>query len=765
MTKKEEQPAAQSDAGVMTEEDWDPETLTMLRQCFVDEANDHLDAISSALLKLQGAKDPSDFEEMLRKAHTLKGSASTVGLVSISQAAHQLEDLLIDLRDRRSPIDHQQLELLLEATDLLRTMADSAKVADAKAEQIETFGQLLRQVQQPRTPRQHTAPPEAVQAKEKPSSERRRRRDRRQEDVLRVRVDVSRLDNLMDALGELVIQRTRIDQRLAELKDLARQVALSRRDLHDALADSGDLDGGPALTRIREVDLEVADAAVNLERATDTLVEDTEALRRTTRTIQEHLTQLRMIPLSWLHARLQRPVREAARGQGKLIELVTEQESTEMDRSVIEQIIDPLIHLVRNAVAHGIEHPDERLALGKPSVGHIWLRARHHGDQVTIEVEDDGAGIDPQQLRDTLRRQGDLSGPELEALSDEQVMRSIFISGFSTRARSDQLAGRGVGLDVVHQNIAAMGGDIQISSSPGQGTRFTIQIPIAAAIVQALLFKVGEPVYGIPVAYVVETLVVEPSALVMDDDRSTLRWRDAEIPVLFLHRFLGGDPPLPLLRANDATLPPARLPLIILQSGQHIFGVTCTRIVGPREIVLKPVGPLLSRFPIFSGATISGSSKVQFILDMATFARIATDQHPSDSLPVRTLCQPRILLVDDSRAVRTAVGNLLRSHGFSVDTAADGWQAWEQLQLLQYQLLLTDLEMPELHGLHLITKCRKSPELSAMPIVVLTSRTSGIKRKQALERGANDVVAKPITRRIIMQQIEPFLRKSRKSEK
>lgn len=766
------------------EEDWDPETAATLRNLFVEEAQEHLETITSALLSIGESDDEhAPIKEMLRKAHTLKGSASTVGLPRIARAAHLLEELLVEIREERITIDHRRLDLLMGAIDLLRTMTESAKEGDAGEEPVEAFAEMLRRIRSAAAERAAPTPPLVMPAKPpalpleagdrwsayKPRrgpEERQERRlgiGRRFDDTRRVRVDVSRLDNLMNAVGELVIQRTRIEQRVEELKGLARDLSLSRRDLHDSL-DDVEGNGHPWLGRIREVDVEVADAVANLERATDTLMEDSETLRRTTHSLQLYLNQIRMMPIRWLHARLQRPVREAAASQGKLIELVTEEETTEMDRSVVEQITDPLIHLVRNAVAHGIESPQQRLEAGKSATGHIWVRARHQGDLVFVDVEDDGAGIDPERLRQTLREQSELSEQRIAGMTHEELSSSIFASGFSTRAQADQLAGRGMGLDVVHRDISVMGGTISVASRPGKGTRFTIQMPISTGIAEAVLFKVGEPVYAIPVAYTVETVFAEPSDLAQVDEGSCcqLRHRGEWIPTLFLHRILGGDPPLPLQRTRDPGVSQARQPIIVLQFGDLRFGVTCTRVVGPREIVLKRLGPLLAQIPLFAAATISGSSKVQFVLDISVLARLARSGPAGvepDADPDDDQSRTRILLVDDSRSVRAALGQILRAAGFSVDVAADGWEAWERLQLRAYALLLTDLEMPRLHGYELIAKCRRSPALKEMPILVLTSRTAQRNRKVALERGADGFLAKPINRRIVLRQIEDLLQK------
>jgi chemosensory pili system protein ChpA (sensor histidine kinase/response regulator) len=272
------------------------------------------------------------------------------------------------------------------------------------------------------------------------------------------------------------------------------------------------------------------------------------------------------------------------------------------------------------------------------------------------------------------------------------------------------------------------------------------------------------------VAYVVETIFVEPSELREEEGgRCLLQHREEWIPVVYLHQILGGDPPLPLQRTRDPSVSQARQPIIVIQFGDVRFGVTCTRVVGPRVIVLKQLGPLLSRHPLFAAATISGSAKVQFVLEVGALAQIAVESlhgarragsQPGVPAPVRRADEPRVLVVDDSRSIRAALEHILRNAGYAVDVAADGWEAWERLQLRGYDLLLTDLEMPRLHGYELIAKCRKTQALAQMPILVLTSRTAEQNRLVSLEHGADGFLSKPINRRLVLQQLEEVMERA-----
>jgi chemotaxis protein histidine kinase CheA len=761
--------AAEAEAAPF-EEDWDAETAKMLRSLFGEEARDHLEVMSEVLAR-PGTLGGSDLQELLRRAHTLKGSASTVGLRRLGEAAHRLEEVLVEVRDGRVEVDQGLLGRLLDATDVLWSMVDDLDVSDGGAGLLERFTRALRDTA-PAAERGGllsrrevmAAPAEGAEpGTEQRQSDRRIGMDRREAES-RVRVGLDQLDRMTDLVGELVIARTRVERRVEDLRSLSRDLSLSRQAFRGALAEldlRGDTAAGP---RLGEVEVEVADGVSSLERATGALIEDSEALRRTTHDLQEVLSRVRMMPVRWLHARLQRPLRGMAREEGKRVQLVVDDESSDVDRSVAEQLSDSLLQLLRNAVAHGIEPPAERTAAGKPEVGRIRITARHEGDSVVVEVEDDGRGIDPRRLRDTLRSKAWLDPATVDRLTDEEALEHIFAPGFSTRLQADELAGRGVGLDIVRRTIVGLGGDIGVRSEPGRGARFTIRMPTTTAIAQALLFKVGDQVYAIPVAHVVETVYVEGAEVRQDRGRLEVLTRDRWLPLLDLEHLLGAGGVPPLGQGEAASR--AQRPVLILESRTVRFGARCTRVIGPREIVLKRLGDLLGGLPLFAGATISGSSKVQFVLDaeflsglalLGVAALPAPWAEPTGPSPSQRCDRRRILLADDSRTVREAVGHILRAEGYAVEVAADGWEAWERLQLETYDLLLTDLEMPRLRGQDLIVRCRESSGLATLPIVVLTSRTAERNRGAALAQGANAFVCKPINRKLVLQALRSLL--------
>lgn len=583
------------------------------------------------------------------------------------------------------------------------------------------------------------------------------------EEVAQIRVGVGSFERLINIVGQLVIDRTRIERRVEQLRALTRDLQLSRRVLRGAIEDLHDTEQQSAVSRLAEIDLEIADTAIGLERALTALGEDTEAVRRTVRGLERSLTRMRMMPIRWLYARLQRPLEDLGRSEGKKLQLVTEGEATEIDRTIVEKITDPLIHLIRNAVAHGIEQPEERRRAGKPEVGTIRVSARHLGDMLTLEVGDDGAGIDTDRLRAEAQAQGwRIAAAEHSSDGAEVIQDIIFSSGFSTRKQVDTLAGRGVGLDVVRRSIAALGGDIRVTSKAGRGTTFSVQLPLTSAVSQSLLFEIRDEIYGVPVAHVVGVANVGHEALQADADGFlTVETRYGRLPVLDWGNVVGGGAE----RSAPAEGGAARRLFLVLSSGNMRFALGCKRLVGPRQVVVKKLGRALSPISLFSGATVSGSGKVQLLLDVAVLADLVRQGYRQRTGLHPRVGRKRVLVADDSRAVREALAIVLRGAGFSVDLVVDGWDAAQRLTEFSYDALVTDLEMPRLDGYDLIRRIRARAEYRELPIVVVTSRTSSDNRSRARSAGANAFIAKPINRRNVLECLEDLLEKNAKPVK
>ena len=744
----------------MSDVDFDDDELAMLRQLFRSEAHDALEVVTSRILS-SGSERPGAeaIAEMMRVTHTIKGSAGTVGLTAMVDLAHRLESAFAVVGSDPSVWTPSSADLIVEVTDGLRGYVDQLIAQPAGAEH--TAALLRTQIAnltntEPAPPDRPSFPryspsesmeiPTIVTAGEpdplddlQPTPIAMSRTHTPPTGVLAVpagearhlRVEPERIDNLMSSAGELLFDRTRIERRVQLLRTLARDLARTRQNLRDAIGPSGPTNRG-----LVEAEAELAGQAALLSQTTAALLDEIEALRRTIGELQRGLTRIRMDTARNLFLHAARTLRSLRRATGIVVELRTLGEDTEFDKAVAEQLVDPITQLLRNAVAHGIEPPDERDARGKPPTATITIRARQDGNLLVIELSDDGRGVDIAALRERLIETNRWSTARAQLATEADVLDALG-TGVSVRGDADELAGRGIGLDVVRQTVARLGGEVKVSSVPGRGTTFSLRLPLSTSLAQAMLFKVGGQVYAIPAVHVVDTTLVEPGA-------TTTIVRHEQLPVLRLESLLGHGV------TNE------RRPGVVVSFAGKGFVGTVDKIVGPREIIIKPLGPLLAPLTLYAAATISGSGKVQLILDPAQLVRRAHPDAPealaeSGSTPM--VLAGRALVVDDSRAIREAMTSMLGREGWIVDVAEDGGRALQMTRQLRYDLVVTDLEMPELDGFELIGQLRTDDRFKTTPIVIITSRASPAHRRRAKELGVRALVAKPITRRKLLEAL------------
>jgi chemotaxis protein histidine kinase CheA len=716
-----------------------PDEQQLLRGFFREEAREHLEAADECLRDLErGEPHPESAEapvaRLLRALHTLKGAAGTVGLPLVTQATHLVEDGVARARTKQGTIPPAALTRLQAGLRSLRALVElhpnAPEGAARLAELVGQLGPARRRAPRPLRggwPDDGALDPRPLTGTLAPEPR-------------LLRVDAAEVDQLLHALGELVLDRTRIERRALELRALADELRRARNATRSLGTDVRL--ARPALAaRVGDVEIGIAEAIRRLDGAALGLSEEAASMRASATAMQRTLQQVRVVPLRWLFQRAERLVAEAARGEGKQVELVTRGEAIELDRSAVEQLADPLLQLVRNAIAHGIEPPADRAAAGKPLAGRVELSARQRGELVTIDVSDDGRGIDPAVVRERLVATRRLDPAHARALDDQRAIAAIFQSGFTTRATADPLAGRGVGLDVVRERVTRLGGDVVVSSRIGVGTCFTVRLPLTTAIMQALLFKIGGQVYALPAAHVVDTKSVVTTT------GPSIRLGPDELPLLDLHAELGAARP-----AQPTST------FVVLTFDERRFAVTCDKVIGPRQIVVKSIGPLLRPLPLYAGATISGAAKVQLLLDLSALAaRALTAPGFPRSRASATHQLGRILVVDDSRSVREALSMLLSGAGYRVDAASDGWEAWETLQDGHYDLVLTDLEMPRLSGYDLIAKVRADADLRALPILVVSSQSGATSRERAHAAGAAQLIPKPIDGAVLLAAITAAL--------
>ncbi len=606
-----------------------------------------------------------------------------------------------------------------------------------------------------------------------------------------IRVNIERLDNLMNLVGEMVVNRNKLTRQVDLIKSLRDELAFSQnRLLHEIrnfeekyeytlnfqtpapgvperpVDQSGDFfelefdryDDFNLLSRkLTEITNDTNEIMVELSGFFDSFELDTARISSITSNLQDEITQARMVEMDRLFQLFQRPVRDLAQSENKRINMVVTGGDTKIDKTIFEIISDPLMHMVRNAISHGLETAEERARLGKDGTGALLLSARHDGGSIVLQIEDDGRGMDPEQLRRAAVEKGFLTATEAKTLSDTDCLNLIFRPGFSTASSVGKVSGRGVGLDVVTNQLAKINGRIEIKTEKNVGTRFTIKLPLTLAIAQALIVKVKDQEVAVPMNLVEETTRFSEKDIQRAAGEEMVNLRGTLMRLLRVNTLLGAGK-LPR-REEDH-----RYPTLVLVLAEKRLALMVEDILGREEIVVKSLGDYLKDVRMFSGATISGEGDVRLILNVAHLFGEETVSAKTSYIGGRETVsadvakrKPHVLVVDDSISIRKYVQRFLDRSGYEVDTATDGMNALDVLGKAKYDAVITDLEMPVMHGYDLIAEMKRNPVFSTIPIIVLTSRAGEKHRQKAIDMGAQDYLVKPFEEQEMIDALKRLL--------
>src|SRR5690242_4947341 len=634
----------------------DPEVLSY----FAPEAQEYLESLEAQLLRLEKEpQNPDLINQLFRTAHTLKGSAYTVGFQSIGDLTHYIEDFMGAVREGRVKVQPGHTDVLLRSVDVVRLlMRRDPTLMGTVRQRFAAAMKGLKQLEQVSTavepvakaaPVQPASEPAVVEEKPQPEVEQTKARETGNEDREVIRVSRDRLERLLNLVGELVIGRGRLEQRLSVLEQLSQQVLACKVRLTDSvrsfeekhtftlptstggtadhaktgsaasafqgLSDFGSLefdkydDFNILARRISEVTADISESMTQLSSSIRRSHEDMSQLQQLTLGMRDEIARARMVPIGTPFTRFRRATREMARATGKEVTLVTSGEHTEVDTGVVERLVDPLVHLVRNAVYHGIEPAAMRVSKGKPAAGTIYLHASHRGNAVLIEVEDDGAGLDIDKIRAKALERGLVRSDVAKNMPEAEAIKFIFLPGFSTAEQVGDQAGRGVGMDVVKRVIESMNGHIDVESVRGVGTKFTLHLPLTLLIATALMVRSGEERYGIPLPSVREVTMLTAGSLQQMGERSMLHIGDEAIDVQPLQQ---------LVYRNAGGRVEVGKPVVIVRTGTGPIGLAVDELLGRQEIVIKPIGALKSlERSSFGGATIDPEGRVVLVLDPA----------------------------------------------------------------------------------------------------------------------------------------------------
>ncbi len=565
-----------------------------------------------------------------------------------------------------------------------------------------------------------------------------------------IRVATGKLDSLMARSGELLVAGLKIDQRLHEIEEIGHALEelnrewLKARATNSALLHDGNDQAKPLLRlmdlyqeKLRSLSVQVGD----LERG---FSGDALHLSRVTNDLGEGVMKVRMLPVSTVFDPFPRMVRDIAREMGKEVELKVEGAETELDRKVLEEIKDPVMHLIRNAVDHGIEKPEERVRHGKPSLGTIYLRAFQKGNNIVIQVADDGAGIDRDKVKQAAVKHEIVTNEQAQALSDDEALMLIFASGLSTSQIITGISGRGVGMDVVRRNVESLQGQVDVHTALGKGTTFDLTLPLTLATTQELLVQVSEQTFGIPISAVERILRISQKDIAAVSGRRAVVVDDEPVSLVPLAEVLE------MQHVEQQVGTDGKMPIVILGSGRKRIAFLVDAVVGQQESVVKSLGKQLGRVRNVAGATILGSGKVIMTLNPMDLVKSirGTQNHAlpmTGTTPTKAkkAKQAAILVVDDSLSTRTLEKNILETAGYKVTVATDGVEALGMLSSNgNYDLVVSDVLMPRMDGLQLTSNIKKDPNMKKIPVVLVTSLDSQADRERGLEVGADAYLVK-----------------------
>lgn len=734
-----------------------------LLELFSLEAEAQTQVLNAGLLALERNPTQADqLEACMRAAHSLKGAARIVGVEAGVSVSHVMEDCLVSAQEGRLYLQPEHIDALLQGTDLLMRIATPGNTVTSA--DIEAYVALMNRLVEPSAPTARVAPPpfdvsqllltpepvvpEAPAPVElaplpEPAAEPARRPQRLTEGGERVlRVTAERLNSLLDLSSKSLVETQRLKPYLATMQRLKRMQNTSLRAL-DHLGDQLKV-----LTLTPEAEEALAEARRLLAESQHVLSEQTAQLdefgwqtSQRAQLLYDTALACRMRPFADVLAGQERMVRDLGRSLGKQIRLEIEGEKTQVDRDVLEKLEAPLMHLLRNAVDHGIEPPEQRLRAGKPAEGEIRLRASHQAGLLVVELSDDGGGVDLERLRRSIVQRQLSTEATAAQLSEEELLTFLFLPGFSLRDTVTEVSGRGVGLDAVQHMVRLLRGSIVLEQVSGQGSRFHLEVPLTLSVVRSLVVEVGGEAYAFPLAHIERMRNLAPDDIVQVEGRQHF-WHEGQHVGLVAASQLLQRPPG---QNDDDTLK-----VVVIREREAVYGVAVEGFIGERTLVVLPLDPRLGKVQdISAGALLDDGSPV-LIVDVEDMLRSVDKLLNTGRLEridrrnrhTAEVARKRILVVDDSLTVRELQRKLLLNRGYEVAVAVDGMDGWNALRAEHFDLLITDIDMPRMDGIELVTLLRRDNRLQSMPVMVVSYKDREEDRRRGLDAGADYYLAK-----------------------
>ena len=692
---------------------------------FRGEVRDHLQNITDGLLKLE--KKPEDNEllkVLMREAHSIKGSATMMGFRRIADIAHRVEDGFERAMKGEISLKKVHFDEIFKCLDAIDPLLEDKVTWEAKGIDRPFVENLCTEVDEVFREGKIAGEPSLKTKKTEVFSETSKKIVLTTEDKF-IHVDIDKLDNLVNLSGELLISKIR-------LKELVKKLSLKA---------GADIEYG---------------TNENIRILIDKLSKVEENIDFSTSNMQEEVMGLRLLPVSHLFNVFPRAMRDLAQKKKKNIEFEIRGEGTQLDKSIIDQMKDPIMHLLRNSVDHGIEAPQKRKQKGKSETGKITLNAYQKGSQVLIEVSDDGKGVDLDIVRERAVSRGLVAKDRIGEMADEQVLQLLFAPGFSTKEDITETSGRGVGLDVVREKISDLKGMIEVTSSPAAGVKFLIKLPLTLAITESLLVSSCHETFAVPSDTIVETIRIKSEDIKKVETKEAITVRGHIMPLLRLNELFG--------YPQKGIVEKRFFSVIVVQSVEKRSGILVDKLLGRQEIISKPLGMFLKSVPNIAGATILGSGEIILILDIPSIIESAEgvivkrrELEPAIKQAVKNK-KKTILLAEDSLSTAMLEKNILESAGYSVVIARDGEEALKTAGQEKFDLIITDVLMPRMNGFELTSRLKKDKRYKDVPVIVVTTRETDADKRRGLEAGADVYMLKSeFTSEVLLDAIDRLI--------
>ncbi|WP_223470834.1 MULTISPECIES: hybrid sensor histidine kinase/response regulator [unclassified Pseudomonas] len=723
-----------------------------LLELFSLEAEAQVQVLSADLLALERDPTQADYlESCMRAAHSLKGAARIVGVDAGVSVAHVMEDCLVSAQERRLVLGAEHIDALLQGTDLLTRIATPGNSVGAP--DIDAYVALMGRLLDPNAPQAPAVASPSVETPVEPlrvelpeveppaATEPAPKRKRVTEGGERVlRVTAERLNSLLDLSSKSLVETQRLKPWLATMQRLKRQQSSGLRALEELNVHLRDhalsLQAQEALGDARRL---LAETQQLLAQKTAELDEFAWQASQRAQVLYDTALACRMRPFADVLSGQARMVRDLGRSLGKQVRLDIEGEKTQVDRDVLEKLEAPLTHLLRNAVDHGIESPEQRILAGKPAEGLIRLRASHQAGLLVLELADDGVGVDLERVRRSIVERGLSPEQTAASLSEEELLTFLFLPGFSLRDKVTEVSGRGVGLDAVQHMVRQLRGAVVLEQTAGEGSRFHLEVPLTLSVVRSLVVEVGDEAYAFPLAHIERMCDLAPEDIVQVEGRQHF-WHEG--------RHIGLVAASQLLNRAATQGSSQTLKVVVIRERETIYGVAVERFIGERTLVVLPLDERLGKVQDISAGALLDDGSVVLIVDVEDLLRSVDkllDTGRLERIARQNQAQAprkRILVVDDSLTVRELQRKLLLNRGYDVAVAVDGMDGWNALRSEDFDLLITDIDMPRMDGIELVSLLRRDNRLQSLPVMVVSYKDREEDRRRGLDAGADYYLAK-----------------------